>query len=96
MGPHSISEDKRQQGEDRAVRAVQQALGEENARKRQKLLADSVISTETSIYAFSPRMSYVPKEWVKTGGEYWAPKPPPPPKPVVKKPAEGDKPPEKK
>ena len=77
-------------------RAVQQALGEENARKRQKLLADSVISTETSIYAFSPRMSYVPKEWVKTGGEYWAPKPPPPPKPVVKKPAEGEKPAEKK
>jgi len=77
-------------------RAVQEALGEENATKRQKLLADSVISTETSIYAFSPRMSYVSKEWVKTGGEYWAPKPPPPPKPVAKKPVEGEKPAEKK
>lgn len=78
------------------AKAVQDALGENNAKKRQKLLADSVISTETSIYAFSPRMSYVPKEWVKTGGEYWAPKPPPAPKPVAKKPAEGEKPAEKK
>ena len=77
-------------------RAVQEALGEENAAKRRKLLADSVISTDTSIYAFSPKMSYVSKEWVKTGGDYWAPKPPPPPKPVAKKPAEGEKPAEKK
>jgi len=71
------------------ARAVQEAMGEDKAKKRQKLLADSVISSETSIYAFSPRMSYVSKEWVKTGGEYWAPKPLP--KPVAKKPAEGDK-----
>lgn len=78
------------------AKAVQDALGEGNAKKRQKLLADSVISTETSIYAFSPRMSYVPKEWAKTGGDFWTPKPPPPPKPVAKKPAEGDKPAEKK
>lgn len=70
-------------------RAVQQALGEENAKKRQKLFADSVISSETSIYSFSPGMSYVPKEWVTTGGVFWAPKPAP--KPVAKKPAEGEK-----
>ena len=77
------------------ARAVQDAMGNGGVQKRQKLLADSVISTETSIYAFSPRMSYVPKEWVKTGGQYWAPKPPPSPKPVAKKPAEGEKPAEK-
>ncbi|MFY9607226.1 MAG: hypothetical protein WAU45_01265 [Blastocatellia bacterium] len=71
-------------------RAVQEALGEENAKKRQKLLADSVMSSETSIYAFSPRMSYVPKEWAKTGGDFWAPKPPPPPRPPAKKPADGE------
>ncbi|HSF22710.1 MAG TPA: hypothetical protein VLE20_00680 [Blastocatellia bacterium] len=71
-------------------RAVQEALGEENAKKRQKLLADSVISTDTSIYAFSPRMSYVPKEWAKTGGEFWTPKPPPMPRPLAKKPADGE------
>jgi hypothetical protein len=76
-------------------RAVQQALGEENAKKRQKLLADSVISTETIIYAFSPKMSYVPKEWAKTGGEFWTPKASQ--KAVAtKKPASTDKPAEKK
>ena len=35
-------------------RAVQEALGEGNAKKRQKLLSESVMSTDTSIYAFSP------------------------------------------
>ncbi len=68
-------------------RAVQDALGEDNAKKRQKLLAESVMSTDTSIYAFSPRMSYVPKEWAKTGGDFWAPKPPPVP---IRKLAEGE------
>jgi len=77
------------------TRAVQDAMGEDNAKRRQKLLADSVISTETTIYGFSPRMSYVPKEWAKSGGDFWTPKPPPAPKPVAKKP-EGEKPAEKK
>ncbi len=77
-------------------KAVQDAMGEDNTKKRQKLLAESVISTETSIYAFSPKMSYVPKEWAKTGGDFWTPKPPPPPRPAAKKPATGDKAAEKK
>jgi hypothetical protein len=78
------------------TKAVQDAIGEDSTKKRQKLLADSVISTETTIYAFSPKMSYVPKEWAKTGGDFWTPKPPPPPRPAAKKPAAGDKPAEKK
>jgi hypothetical protein len=73
-------------------KAVQDAMGEDNAKKRQKLLGESVIGTETNIYAFSPRMSYVPKEWIKTGGDFWAPKPPPAPRPMAaKKPAEAEK-----
>jgi hypothetical protein len=36
------------------AKAVQDALGDENRIKRQKLLGDSVISTETTIYAFKP------------------------------------------
>jgi hypothetical protein len=78
------------------AKAVQDALGDDGIKRRQKLLGDSVISTELSIYSFSPKMSYVPNEWVKTGGEYWAPKPPPAPKPVAKKPADGEKLAEKK
>jgi hypothetical protein len=39
-------------------------------------------------------MSYVPKEWAKTGGDFWTPKPAP--RPAVKKPAATEKPAEKK
>lgn len=74
-------------------KAVQDAMGESNTKKRQKLIADSVTGTDISIYAISAKMSYVPKEWAKTGGEFWAPKP----RPVVaKKPAPAEKPAEKK
>jgi hypothetical protein len=76
-------------------KAVADAMGEDNSKKRQKLLSDSVTGTDVSIYAFSAKMSYVPKEWAKTGGDFWAPKPSP--KPVVtKKPAAAEKPAEKK
>ncbi|HKA21883.1 MAG TPA: hypothetical protein VKN18_26640 [Blastocatellia bacterium] len=68
------------------AKAVQDALGEENSKKRQKLLSDAVISSETTIYAFNPKMSYVSKEWAKTGGDFWTPKPPPVVKAVAKKP----------
>jgi hypothetical protein len=77
-------------------KAVQDAMGEGNTKKRQKLIADSVTGTDVSIYAFSAKMSYVPKEWAKTGGDFWAPKPPPPPRPAAKKPAAPDKAAEKK
>ena len=56
------------------TRAVQEAMGEDNTKKRRKLISDSVISTETSLYAFSPRMSYVAKEWVAAAPDFWAPK----------------------
>lgn len=74
------------------ARATQEAMGESNAKKRQKLLSESVISIEPNIYAFSSRMSYVPKEWAKTGGDFWAPKPPMPRTIASKKPAaDGEK-----
>ena len=76
-------------------KAIQDAMGEDNSKKRQKLLADSVMSSETVIYGFSPKMSYVPKEWAKSGGEFWTPK-----APIrtvaAKKPAAAEKPAEKK
>ena len=56
------------------AKAIQDAMGEENAKKRQKLIRDSVMSTETSIYAFSPRMSYVSKEWIAADPDFWEPK----------------------
>ena len=56
------------------TRAIQEALGEENFKKRQKLISDSVMSTEMSLYAVSPRMSYVAKEWIAAAPDFWAPK----------------------
>ncbi len=56
------------------TKAVQDALGEDNIKKRRKLISESVISTETSIYAFSPQMSYVSKEWIAAAPDFWAPK----------------------
>jgi len=57
------------------AKAIQDAMGDENSQRRQKLLADSVISIETAIYEFSPRMSYVSEEFAKAGGEFWNPRP---------------------
>jgi hypothetical protein len=76
-------------------RAIQEAMGEDNNKKRLKAISDSVAGTDVSIYAISAKMSYVPKEWAKTGGEFWAPKPSPRPV-VAKKPAAAEKPAEKK
>ena len=56
------------------TKAIQDALGEDNVKKRQKLISESVISTETSIYAFSPQMSYVSKDWIAAAPDFWAPK----------------------
>jgi hypothetical protein len=57
------------------AKALQAAMGDENRKKRLKLLSDSVITSEVSIYAFSPKMSYVSKEFAKAGGEdFWSPK----------------------
>jgi hypothetical protein len=56
------------------TKAVQDAMGEDNTKKRQKLLSDSLMSAETSIYAFSPQMSYVSKEWIAAAPDFWAPK----------------------
>ncbi len=60
---------------DRA-RAVRAALGEDGIKKRTKLISESMIGSENSLYAFSPRMSYVSKEFAMAGGEeFWHPKP---------------------
>lgn len=75
-------------------KAIQDAMGEDTNKKRQKLISDSVTGTDVSIYAISAKMSYVPKEWAKTGGDFWAPKPTP--KPVVAKKPAAEKPAEKK
>jgi len=56
------------------TKAIEDARGEENNKRYLKLIADSITGTERSVYAFSAKMSYVPKEFAKVGGEFWTTK----------------------
>jgi hypothetical protein len=56
-------------------KAYQDALGDEDRAKLQKMQTEAVIATETSIYAFNPSMSVLPKEWTGADPDFWSPKP---------------------
>jgi hypothetical protein len=56
-------------------KAVMAALGEENGKKLQMLERESVMSSESNLYAVNPKMSYVSKEVAATDPEFWTPKP---------------------
>lgn len=53
---------------------MRQAYGADYARY-QKLLGDSVISGENTLFAINPKMSNPPKEYIATDQDFWAPKP---------------------
>src|SRR5262249_26332939 len=53
--------------------AFMKAFGESGFKKFEKLVADSVLSEEVAIYAISPKMSYVSKEFAAAGGDFWKP-----------------------
>jgi hypothetical protein len=55
--------------------AVNQALGAEDGQKLLKLISEVFLTTESAIFAFSPKMSYVSKEFAAADPEFWAPKP---------------------
>jgi hypothetical protein len=59
------------------------AFGAANLAHYQKLTADIVISTENTLFAVNPRMSYPPKDYITSDPDFWGPKP----KPVAAKPA---------
>ena len=50
------------------------AMGEEGMKKLSELVRVSVASSEHQLYAFNPRMSYVPEEWIKGAPDFWKPK----------------------
>jgi hypothetical protein len=52
-----------------------QALGDEGMARVSKLVTDTIANEETTLFAVSPKMSYVPKEWITADPEFWAPKP---------------------
>jgi len=55
-------------------KAFREAMGEENFAKRMQFARDSLLFIESNIFAFSPKQSYVSKEWVAANPDFWAPK----------------------
>jgi hypothetical protein len=70
-------------------KTLQEAQGEENAKKLQAIAADAYFSVDSNIFAFNPNMSYPSKEWAAADPEFWKPKAADAMKPEGKKPAAG-------
>jgi hypothetical protein len=56
-------------------RAINAALGAEDGPKLLKLVGDSFLTTDSAIFAFSPKMSYVSKDFASADPDFWTPKP---------------------
>lgn len=50
------------------------AMGEDGLKRLSELESAAVESRQTNLFAFSPKMSYVPDEWVKADPDFWKPK----------------------
>ncbi len=55
--------------------AFRDAMGAENMKKYQQLESEAILFTETILYSFSPKMSYVGKEFASADPDFWTPKP---------------------
>jgi hypothetical protein len=64
------------------------AMGDDGMKKLEELSAASIESSETNLFAFNPKMSYVSDDWVKADPDFWKPKPAAAPAAAPKKPAE--------
>ncbi len=69
---------------------VREAMSDDQKKKADKLASESVVFSETSVYAFNPQMSYVDKNFAAGDPTFWNPKPE---VPVTTKRATGKKPP---
>jgi len=47
--------------------------GAERNKEIRKLVAESIISSETKIFAFAPPLSYLPEKWISAHPEFWGP-----------------------
>jgi hypothetical protein len=50
------------------------AMDQDGQKKMRELASACIESTETNFFEFSPRMSYVSKEWIAANPDFWAPK----------------------
>jgi len=61
---HELMEDKQ----------VLAALGDEGMKRVEELAAAAIESSETNLFMFNPKMSYVPEAWIKADPDFWKPK----------------------
>jgi hypothetical protein len=54
---------------------AREAMSDDQRKKADKLAAESIVFTETSVYAMNPQMSYVSKEMVAGDPGFWTRKP---------------------
>lgn len=54
---------------------VREAMSDDQKKKADKMASESVMFSETNIYALSPELSYVEKEFVAMDPTFWGPKP---------------------
>ena len=55
--------------------AFVKALGEEDLKSDLEIARTAYASSQSNLFVFSPRMSYVPDGWVKADPMFWNPKP---------------------
>jgi hypothetical protein len=49
-------------------------MGEEGRKKMDELFGASVDSSQSQLFAYNPKMSYVEDEWIKSDPDFWKPK----------------------
>ncbi|MGA9473464.1 MAG: hypothetical protein WBV36_13445, partial [Terriglobales bacterium] len=52
-------------------KAFEAAMGEEGMKKLRELTAATIESSQTNLFAFNPRMSYVGEDWIKADPDFW-------------------------
>jgi hypothetical protein len=55
-------------------KAFEAAMGEEGMKKLRELTAATIESSQTNLFAFNPRMSYVGEDWIRADPDFWKPK----------------------
>lgn len=67
------------------MRRLREVEGDEAVQRIEQIAHDAYISTESNLYAISPEMSHVSKEFAEGDRGFWSPKPAPPAKSATRK-----------
>ena len=59
---------------DEAGKQVEAAMGAEGGKKAADLSAAAIETSQTNLFIFNPRISYVQDEWIKADPDFWKPK----------------------